>query len=147
MSLMDGFLLDPFPIDVWIAIRNDGALGSGSEQDPWSGGVLATPVFTVTQIQVATSPTVPLTNLYLVTLTTAQDHGFKTGDLVIVRGVPSGVTTYDYDSNDTPGTTNGKYLNGTFSVTVIGTTQFTYITPNYGTPIAIPPNGRRSIAR
>lgn len=34
MSLTDAFLLDPYPFNVWIASRGDGA-GSGTANDPW----------------------------------------------------------------------------------------------------------------
>lgn len=37
MSLLDAFLLDPAEFEVWIAIRQDGAKGSGTASDPYDG--------------------------------------------------------------------------------------------------------------
>src|SRR6266571_7703247 len=37
MSLLDALLLDPPPFDVWIALRTDGAKGSGTQSDPYDG--------------------------------------------------------------------------------------------------------------
>ena len=37
MSLSDSLLLDPYPFDVYIAKRTDGAKGSGTMNDPWDG--------------------------------------------------------------------------------------------------------------
>jgi len=39
MSLMDAMLLDPADLDVWVAVRNDGVIGSGtvSNRDPAAG--------------------------------------------------------------------------------------------------------------
>ena len=34
MSLIDALLLEPYPLDVWIAVRSDSAKGSGTENDP-----------------------------------------------------------------------------------------------------------------
>ncbi len=44
MSLLDTFLLDPLPLDVWITPRTDGVQGSGTEDDPYDGSVRAKPV-------------------------------------------------------------------------------------------------------
>ena len=43
MSLTDALLLEVPPIDVWIALRTDGAKGSGTESDPFDGGIRAAP--------------------------------------------------------------------------------------------------------
>jgi len=37
MSLLDAFLLDPYPYNVWIAKRTDGLKGSGTVSDPYDG--------------------------------------------------------------------------------------------------------------
>jgi hypothetical protein len=39
MSLLDALLLDPVRVNVWIAIRTDGAAGSGTHNDPYDGGL------------------------------------------------------------------------------------------------------------
>ncbi len=41
MSLLDAMLLNPYPFEVWIARRSDGARGSGSARDPFSGNTAA----------------------------------------------------------------------------------------------------------
>lgn len=37
MALLDALLLDPHPLDVWIAYRNDGIKGTGTLNDPYDG--------------------------------------------------------------------------------------------------------------
>src|SRR6266850_3229000 len=37
MSLLDALLLDPYPLNVYIAARTDGIKGSGTINDPWDG--------------------------------------------------------------------------------------------------------------
>lgn len=41
MSLLDALLLDPSRINVWIAYRNDGVKGSGTQNDPYDGSTAA----------------------------------------------------------------------------------------------------------
>ena len=41
MSLLDALLLDPPRINTWIADRNDGIAGSGTQMDPYDGSTLA----------------------------------------------------------------------------------------------------------
>jgi hypothetical protein len=41
MSLLDAFLLDPAPFEVWIAKRTDGITGTGTASDPWDGSTQA----------------------------------------------------------------------------------------------------------
>lgn len=38
MSLLDSFLLEPHPFNVWITVRLDKAKGSGTASDPYHGG-------------------------------------------------------------------------------------------------------------
>lgn len=38
MSLLDSFLLEPYPFNIWIAVRSDEAKGSGTASDPYHGG-------------------------------------------------------------------------------------------------------------
>jgi hypothetical protein len=42
MSLVDSLLLEPRTLDVWIALRTDGAQGAGTESDPYDGSTAAT---------------------------------------------------------------------------------------------------------
>ena len=37
MSLLDALLLDPYPLEIWIAYRTDGIKGSGTASDPYDG--------------------------------------------------------------------------------------------------------------
>lgn len=37
MSLLNALLLEPYPLEVWIAYRTDGIKGSGTLNDPWDG--------------------------------------------------------------------------------------------------------------
>jgi hypothetical protein len=37
MSLIDALLLEPYPLNVWIAYRTDGIKGSGTMSDPYDG--------------------------------------------------------------------------------------------------------------
>src|SRR5438552_12858122 len=102
MSLIDSLLLDPFALDVWVAPRTDGVLGSDTEDDPYDGSVRATPIVQVSGI--AFSGTVA-------TVTTQTNHGFQTFQLVQVSGATG---------------TDGAYYNGTFSVTFLDSTHFSY---------------------
>lgn len=49
-SLIDALLLDPYrdPREVWIALRSDGAKGSGTQSDPYSGITTHAAGFSVT---------------------------------------------------------------------------------------------------
>lgn len=37
MSLLDALLLDPYPFNIWIAVRTDGMKGTGTASDPFDG--------------------------------------------------------------------------------------------------------------
>jgi hypothetical protein len=37
MSLSDGFLLDPYPFEIWIAVRTNGIKWTGTLNDPYDG--------------------------------------------------------------------------------------------------------------
>ena len=41
MSLLDALLLDPAPLEIWIAYRTDGLKGSGTASDPYDGSTAA----------------------------------------------------------------------------------------------------------
>jgi hypothetical protein len=102
MSLLDAFLLDPAPLDTWVALRTDGALGSGTEDDPYDGSVANPPQLSVSGIA---------KNNYTATATTATNHGFQNQQLVEV----SGATGAD-----------AVYYNGTFSIFNLGSNTFQY---------------------
>lgn len=98
-------------MDVYIALRSDGAIGSGTENDPWNGGRANYPVFSVTAVTVGT-----ITNnaSFAVTVTTSVAHGFnQSGEIVLIKGI---------------GYPDGELLNGSFWVTPVTSqpTQFTY---------------------
>jgi len=98
-------------MDVYIALRSDGAIGSGTENDPWNGGRANYPVFSVTAVTVGT-----ITNNapFTVTVTTSVAHGFnESGEIVLIKGI-----SYP----------NGELLNGSFWVTPVTgqPSQFTY---------------------
>ena len=42
MSLVDALLLDPYKINIWIALRSDGLPGSGTQSDPYDGSLVST---------------------------------------------------------------------------------------------------------
>ena len=111
MSLMQGLLQEPPLMEVHIALRPDGAYGSGRADDPYSGGTLDNP-----QI-----PLLSLTRTGLVaTATTTTPHGYVTGQHVQVAGV-SGIA-----STSGPVLNASAYYNGIFTITVTGATTFTY---------------------
>jgi hypothetical protein len=47
MSLLDALLLDPHPLNVWIACRTDGIKGSGTLSDPYDGSPKLAASFTI----------------------------------------------------------------------------------------------------
>ncbi len=108
MSLMDAFLLDPAPLDVWIAARTDGIVGSGTEEDPFDGTRTGPPSIAVSSITFGATTA---------TVTTSVNHGFSTDDFVLVEGAN--------------GPDAGLY-NGVFSITYVSATSFSYTMP--GTP-------------
>lgn len=109
MSLTDAFLVqDPVPGEVWIALRSPEVRGSGTENDPYNGARANHPLLTVSAVDV-----VPSGNNYVVTITTAVDHGFTANEAVLVTGIAA---------------PDGELLNGCFSVTPVGgqPRKFTY---------------------
>lgn len=50
MSLLDAFLLEEPSSSVWIALRADACLGSGTEADPFNGSVRFDPPVAVSTI-------------------------------------------------------------------------------------------------
>ena len=113
MSLLDAFLLDPARINIWLAIRSDSALGSGTQQDPYHAGFIATYLpFTVSSITFSAGTA---------TVTTATNHGFANNQRIVIYGVTG---------------SNASFYNGVFSITVTAATTFTFgIT--VGTPSSV----------
>jgi len=106
MPLTDSFLLDPLApprVGVWIALRTDGARGSGTEADPYDGSLRANPVLTVTGIT-RSGP------FGTVATATCASHGFATDDIVVIAG-----------ASQAP-------YNGTFRISGVPTSNtFTYL--------------------
>ncbi|MBL9171512.1 MAG: hypothetical protein JNN07_27515 [Verrucomicrobiales bacterium] len=109
MSLLQSLLQDPAPMDVYIALRDDGAMGSGVEADPWNGGLqnsveysLSAGGFSVDKVTSAPS------TIVTVTLT---NHPFLTNDIVLIKGIEGG---------------DGELYNGSFIVTKLGANSFKY---------------------
>jgi hypothetical protein len=84
MSLTDALLLEPYrdPQEVWIALRADGAKGSGTQQDPWNGAPRYESSLSVTSLQ----RTADATGREAVA-TTATNHGYNLWDIVTISGV------------------------------------------------------------
>jgi hypothetical protein len=82
VSITSALLLDP-PLNlfVWIALRNDGVKGSGTEEDPYNGSPRQEKPCSLTALAYSGREA---------TATTAIDHGYATGDVVMMAGV-SGV--------------------------------------------------------
>jgi hypothetical protein len=94
MSLTDTLLGEAYALDVWIALRTDGARGSGTENDPYNGAPRYEPALTVTELELAGSD-------HRVATATAANHGYSDNDVITI----SGATGAD-----------GKYYNGTFVI-------------------------------
>jgi hypothetical protein len=94
MSLTDTLLGEAYALDVWIALRTDGAKGSGTENDPYNGAPRYEPALTVTELELAGSD-------HRVATATAANHGYSDNDVITI----SGATGAD-----------GKYYNGTFVI-------------------------------
>jgi hypothetical protein len=111
---MDALLLEPHPLDVWLAVRTDGVKGSGTQSDPYDGSTRPYPAFVIsglTKFKYQENPPI-----WTAIATTAANHGFTTGDWVTVSGV-------DVDPTTKP---NDVYYLGTFAITVTGADSFTY---------------------
>lgn len=98
MSLVNALLGSSVPMDIYVALRSDGARGSGTEADPYSGGFWNSPLYNVTAI--ALSNWGLGDNFYIVTLTFAA-HSFAVGDMIEVAGFQGA---------------DGELLNGRFKV-------------------------------
>ena len=102
---MEALLLDPVPFDVYIALRSDAALGSGTQADPWSGGVATSSVLNLNtaNITVADNTSDPVFPHFLITVGSTS-HPFADQDFVLFNGFTN---------------PDGELLNGTFKITYI----------------------------
>ncbi len=80
MSLLDALLLEPpkSEREVWIALRTDGQLGSGTQADPWDGSTIKSAPIEITELTRPDQLNEPLKARAI----TAGDHGFEDNDLV-----------------------------------------------------------------
>jgi hypothetical protein len=83
-SLVDALLLDPWrePGEVWIALRPDGQVGSGTINDPYNGSATSYEPVLITSLT-ATGASDGREALAV----TSSAHGFGDGSFVTVRGV------------------------------------------------------------
>ena len=82
MALIDAFLQDAAPFNLWLAVRTDSIAGTGTAQDPFNASALSGMPFSIT---LAIGGAVPLDREAIATTTTP--HGLANGDLVTVSGV------------------------------------------------------------
>jgi len=78
MSLTDALLREAYPLDVWIALRTDGAKGSGTENDPYDGSTRPEAAFLITSLSYSDREA---------TATAATDPGYTDGDVITIAGV------------------------------------------------------------
>jgi hypothetical protein len=114
MSLVDAFLLDPASLDLCIALRTDGAIGSGTEDDPYDGSTRATTKLTVSS----------LTSSGQTAAATCNNHPFKDGHFVLIDGASG---------------PDAAYYNGTFQISNVTSNSFQYTM--WGAPVSSPATG------
>lgn len=108
MSLMDALLLEPPKFEVWLALRPDGTLGSGTQADPYDGSAIKTAPLSISGL---TNPGASKLEAIAVTMT---NHEFLKGDIVVI-------------SRET-NPANGDWWDGTFEVgEVLSSTSFKYV--------------------
>lgn len=106
MSLLDAFINDPPPGEVWIAVRPREFSGSGTEADPYNGATINGSSVAISSFTLGSL--IPGTNLTTVTVSTAPlAHNLSTGDIARIEG------TTDYR------------FNASFPVTYVSATVFT----------------------
>jgi len=108
VSLIDALLLEPSPLDVWIAVRTDGLKGSGTQSDPYDGSTKCYPAVTISSLAKGVTDKT-------LAAATASNHGFASGDWVTISGVDLG------GSNP-----SDVYYTGTFAITVVDAGTFQY---------------------
>lgn len=83
MSLLDALLLDAYrePKEVWITLRQDGQIGSGTQSDPYDGGTIYSNPVSLESLT-APNPDDPLEAVAV----TSVPHGFQNDDIVEIFG-------------------------------------------------------------
>ena len=76
MSLLDALLLEPPRFEVWIALRTDGVLGSGTQAAPYEGSAIK-----IAPLRIASLAN-PGANKFEAVVITERDHGFKDNDII-----------------------------------------------------------------
>src|SRR6266545_3145444 len=102
MALTDALLLEAYPLDVWIALRTDGAKGSGTEQDPYNATSRRDNAISITNLTSSGREA---------TATTAVNHGYLVSEVVIIEGVTGA---------------GAAQFNGRFSIYGLTATTFKY---------------------
>ena len=82
MSLSEGLLLDPYRMDVYIAFRTDGVVGSGTQNDPFDGSTQAK----FDSLMRAMPIPATISSVGSTATVTAINHGYSTGDQVLIDG-------------------------------------------------------------
>jgi len=114
-SLMDAFLLEPTPLktpterEIYVALRTDGVLGSGTAADPYDGSTIRLPAIPASIAWPGEVQSGVFVGQTRITVTTTAPHGFADHDIVKISGVTG---------------TGQKYFNGEFVITRISDTQF-----------------------
>jgi|SRR6266850_1550156 len=110
--LTEALLLDPYPFQIWIAVRGVGSgSGSGTAEDPYNATVQAFGPIAVSTITSAAG---------VATVTLPAGHGLAEGEFVQIAGV-----SVSPNAND-------KYYNGDFRLFTVQATSAQYYLP--GTP-------------
>lgn len=114
MTLLNALLQEAEAMDVYLVpSRSDGAQGTGTEQDPYNCATLANTSSKISITSIAIGAASSLTTV--VTFTTASNHNYKLGDLVLVEGVSS------YRFNGTFAVTPDAIDPKKFTCSVLGT--------------------------
>src|SRR5438045_3532932 len=106
MSLSEALLLDPVRMNVWLAVRTDGVVGTGTQNDPYDGSTPSKFDGLMNALPMLVSSVSSTGNTATVT---AMNHGYSTGNLVLIAGA-----------------TNSNLYNGTFTITVLTLNTFQY---------------------
>ena len=86
--------------EVYIALRTDGQLGSGTQADPWNGSAVSASVNPPFEIKQLKFVTLSNPERYLATAVTNDNHPFVAGDYITVAGVDSGAGLGDPKLSD-----------------------------------------------
>lgn len=103
--MLDTLLLEPYPVDVWIALRTDGAFGSGTQSDPYDGSTETTFPLAITSLT---------RNGLEAVAVTSTPHDYVNDDVVTISGVTGGGAAC----------WNGTFL--IYGVSGAGSTSFKY---------------------